>query len=239
VGPGPQPVPHRGPPRRRGRADGRAARRHRTRGVDRLGLRVLDRELAPLARRGPIPHGLQQGRDPPAARRARGAGRAHSLGRTSSPPLAQRHRPARGRRAVHPRQRPAYAAVLCQLRRAGRTRRRHAGDRARRGRGHHQPGEDRRTYDRGAPGRTRPARRRPVHPHVRGAAHVELSAVAIGLRRVGLRRHPVAGLRPPPSVGGLSGLRPARSPLRRRRPDRRAAAAGTRGPRRSREAGTP
>ena len=65
------PVPHRGAPGRRGEPDGRPARRDRARHLDDLGLRVLDRELAPLAGGGALPHGLQQGRHPPPPRRAR------------------------------------------------------------------------------------------------------------------------------------------------------------------------
>ena len=56
-------APHRGAPGRRGRADGRAATARCELGVSTdLGLRVLHRELAALARRGPLPDGLQQGR---------------------------------------------------------------------------------------------------------------------------------------------------------------------------------
>ena len=67
-------------PGRRGRADGRPARRDRARHLDDLGLRVLDRELAPLAGGGALPHGLQQGRHPPPPRRAGRASACASAG---------------------------------------------------------------------------------------------------------------------------------------------------------------
>src|SRR5690606_8045422 len=43
-----------------------------------------------------------------------------------------------------------------------------------------------------------------------------LPAVAVGLRRAGLPRHPLPRLRPPPPVAGHRDLREARPPLRRR-----------------------
>ena len=55
----------------------------------------------------------------------------HPVGRPPAAAVAQRHRPARGRRGVHPRQRPAHPAVLRQLRRPRRDRRRRARDRPR------------------------------------------------------------------------------------------------------------
>ena len=72
-----------------------------------------------------------------------------------------------------------------------------------------------------------PARRRPVHPHLGRAAHLELPALAVGLRRTGVPRHAVAGLRPARPVGGLPGLRAAGPALRRRRPARGARRHGT------------
>ena len=53
-----------------------------------------------------------------------------------------------------------------------------------------------------------------------GAAHLELPALAVRVRRAGVRRHAVAGLRPPPPVAGLPRVRPARPPLRRGRAGR-------------------
>ena len=83
-----------------------------------------------------------------------------------------------------------------------------------------QPGQDRRADDRGASGRARPARRRPVHPDVRRAAHLELPAVAVGLCRVDVRGHPVAGLRSAPPLGGLRVIRAAQPAVRRGRSGR-------------------
>ena len=58
--------------RRRGRDRGRRA--------GDLGVRLLDRELDPLARRGPLPHGVQPGRDPATPRRDARARREGPLG---------------------------------------------------------------------------------------------------------------------------------------------------------------
>ena len=51
---------------------------------------------------------------------------------------------------------------------------------------------------------------------LRRAAHQQLPAVAVRLRRDGLPRHPVAGLRPSPPVGSHRDVCRARPPLRRR-----------------------
>ena len=52
------------------------------------------------------------------------------------------------------------------------------------------------------------------------AADVELPALAVGLRRARVRRHPLARVRPPAPVAGLPRVRPARPEVRRRRPGR-------------------
>lgn len=62
------------------------------------------------------------------------------------------------------------------------------------------------------------AGRGPVPSPERGAAHLQLPALAERVRRDGLPGRPVAGLRPAQPLGGLPGVRPARPPLRRRRP---------------------
>lgn len=54
----------------------------------------------------------------------------------------------------------------------------------------------------------------------RGAAHVQLPALAVGLRRDGLPRHALARLRPAPLLARVRGVRLPRPPLRRRRPQR-------------------
>ena len=54
---------------------------HRDRREGDLGLRLLHRELDPLARRGELPDGLQPRRDPPPPRRDARARRAGALGR--------------------------------------------------------------------------------------------------------------------------------------------------------------
>ena len=54
--------------------------RHRDRREVRVGVRVLDRELEALARRGPLPDGLQPRRDPPPPRRDARAGACGSAG---------------------------------------------------------------------------------------------------------------------------------------------------------------
>ena len=90
---------------------------------------------------------------------------------------------------------------------------------AARGRGRPaRPGQGRRAGDRPVPRRAGHARRRPVRAVVRGAADLQLPALAVGVRRDGLPRHAVAGLRPPPPVAGERDLRQPRPPLRRRRP---------------------
>ena len=67
---------------------------------------------------------------------------------------------------LHPRQRPADASVLRQLRRPGRARRRDARHCSRGCGRHDQSGEDRRAHDRRAPRRAGIAGRRPVHPQL-------------------------------------------------------------------------
>ena len=84
--------------------------------------------------------------------------------------LAQRGRRAGGRGGTHPAQRRADAAVVRQLRRPGRDRRRRAGPRPRGGGRPARPGEGRREGHRPAPRRAGPARRRPVRAVVGGAA---------------------------------------------------------------------
>ena len=57
--------------------------------------------------------------------------------------------------------------------------------------------------------------RRPGVAHVGRAAAVQLHAVAVGVQRAGLHRHPLARRRPPRPVGRDRDLRPTRPPLRR------------------------
>ena len=64
------------------------------------------------------------------------------------------------------------------------------------------------------------ARRRPVHPQLGREAHVELPALAVGLRRAGVRRHALARVRSPEPVAGLFDLCPAGPAFRWRRPGR-------------------
>ena len=173
----------------------------------RLGLRVLDRELEALARRGPLPHGLQPRRDPAPPGHAARVGRPGPVVRPPAPAVAQRHQGARGRPGDDPAQRRAHADDVRQLRRPGRDRRRHAADRPRRGRRPAQARLDRRAHHRPAPRQPRHARRRPVRALLGGAAHQQLPAVAVGLRRDGVPRHAVARLRPARPLAGDRDLR--------------------------------
>ena len=165
-------------------------------------LRVLDRELDALARRGALPHGLQPRRAAPPPRPAQRVGRARALVGTQAAPVGDRHQGAAVRRAAHRRQRRAHAHDVRQLRRARRARRRDARDRRRhRGRAAEAVGGHREAHPE-APLPARHARRRPVRPLQRRAAHVELPAVGVGVRRVRLPRHALAGLLAHRSVAG-------------------------------------
>ena len=124
------------------------------------------------------------------------AGGPDPVGRPAAAAVAVGDLRAGGRRADDRRQRRHHAAVLRELRRPGGDRRRGPGDRPRGRRRPGGPGEGRRADDRPAPRRARPAGRRPVHPVVGGAAHVELPALAVGVRGAGLPRHALPRLRP-------------------------------------------
>ena len=86
----------RGLPRTKGHEAGEAslldvvAGVHRDRRAPRVGLRVLDRELEALARRGALPHGLQPRRDPAPPRHPQRLGRPGPLGRPAAAAVAQR-----------------------------------------------------------------------------------------------------------------------------------------------------
>ena len=114
-------------------------------------------------------------------------------------------------------QQDAHPAVLRQLRRPGRDRRRGRRDRPRRGGRQAQGRQDQREDDREVPLPPRGAGGGPVPAPVRRAAHVQLPALAVGVRGAGLPGHPLARLRPPPPLVRLRALRPARPPLRRER----------------------
>ena len=153
MGAAPGPEAHRRARRGRGGAvrHGRGRARDRARVDDRV--RVLDRELAPAARRGAVPHALQRG-----AAAARGATsstsagvRVRFIGRRGGRVPAPGAPAHRGHRGAH-RPQPAHDAhVRVQLRRPGRARRRGARrSRPRCGRGTLDPRQDRRAHDRAA-----------------------------------------------------------------------------------------
>ena len=127
VGQAARPAADRGPQGRGVRALRRDHGRDRAGHPVPVGLRVLDRELAPVAGRGPVPDGLQPGRDPPPPRPAELDGRADPVGRPPAAAVAVGHLRAGGRRADDRRQLGADAAVLRELRRPGRDRGRGAG----------------------------------------------------------------------------------------------------------------
>ena len=125
---------------RRSRGGGGGAVRHRRRRArDRPavadGVRVLDRELAPAARRGALLDELQRAavaRPPRRPERARRAGAVHRTARRAGAgPRAPAHRRDRGADGEEP---AAHADVRVQLRRPGRDRRRDACDRRARSR---------------------------------------------------------------------------------------------------------
>ena len=69
------------------------------------------------------------------------------------------------------------------------------------------------------PRRAGDPRRRPVHPILRRAADLQLPHLANGVRRNGVPRQAVAGLRPPRPVGCGRDVRQQGPSLRRRRPE--------------------
>ena len=103
LGQRPRPAPDEGPRGGRGSPARRRRRGDRDRRDPRVGVRLLHRELAALARRGALPHGVQPRRHPPPPRPAARVGRAGALGRPAAAAVAQRHRRARDRRGAHPR----------------------------------------------------------------------------------------------------------------------------------------
>ncbi|CAA9359049.1 MAG: Trans,polycis-decaprenyl diphosphate synthase, partial [uncultured Nocardioidaceae bacterium] len=193
---------------------------HRDRGQGDLGVRLLHRELVPLRRRGPLPHGVQPRRDPAAARRDARARRPRPLGRPGPPAVAVGDQGAAGRRGDDPAQHRVHVDDVRELRRAcGDRRRRPVARPGRRGRpGERRPGG--RADVRPLPLRARAGRRRPGVADVGGAAAVELHAVAGGVLRDGLHRRPVARRGPPPPVAGDRHLRAPGPEVRRRRPGR-------------------
>ena len=125
------------------------------------------------------------------------------------------------RRGAHPRQRRPDPDHVRQLRRPGRDRRRRARRiAARGGRRPARPGQGRRA--RPSPG-TSTSRTCPTSTCSCAArassARQQLPAVAVGVRRARLRGHALAGLRPPPPVGGVRGVRRARPAPLRHAPD--------------------
>ena len=93
---------HQGPRGGRGLAVRRRRGRDRDRREGDLGLRVLDRELDALARRGPLPDGLQPRRDPAAPRRDARARRPGALGGPRAAAVAVGDQGAPGRRGADP-----------------------------------------------------------------------------------------------------------------------------------------
>ena len=125
---------HRGS--RRGGGGALRHRRGRARARPALddGVRVLHRELAPPARRGPVPDALQRVAAAAPPRRPERAGRAGPLHRPARRPGAQAGAaPHRGHRGAHRAEPADDADVRVQLRRPGRAHRRGAGDRRRGG----------------------------------------------------------------------------------------------------------
>ena len=198
----------RGLPRTAGHEAGEASLLDVVAGRDRdrrdapVGVRVLDRELEALARRGALPDGLQPRRDPPPPRRDARVGRAGALGRPAAPAVAQRRSPSSRSAEELTRDNDVLTLTMCvnyggRAEIADAARGARAGRRGRPGR----PAQGRREGARALPRRARPARRRPVPAVVGRAAHLELPALAVGLRRDGVPRRAVAGLRPPGCCG--------------------------------------
>ena len=110
-----------------------------------VGVRLLDGELASLARGGALPHGLQPRRHPPPPRPAERVGRAHALGRpraaASGASVIKELEIAAGADGAEHRADPL---LLRQLRRPRRDRRRRPADRPRR-QGRSRYGRDRST----------------------------------------------------------------------------------------------
>ena len=182
-------------------------------GVDwRVGLRLLDRELEALAGRGALPDGLQPRRHPAPPRRDARAGRAGPLGRPAPAAVAQRH-PTSSRTAEElTRDNDVLTLTMCV----------NYGGRA--------------EIADAAAALARDVRRRPARPGRRStrrlfaryldepdmpdvdlfmrtvgrAADLQLPALAVGVRRAGLPRHAVAGLRPAATCGGRSRSTPDR-----------------------------
>ena len=117
-------------------------------------------------------------------------------------PVGVRHQRAAVRRAADRGQRHADPHDVRQLRRPQRDHGCGALDRRRRGIRSHQAVGGLGEAHREAALRARAARRRPVRAQLGGAAHVELHAVAVGLRRDGVPRHAVARLLARRPVGG-------------------------------------
>ncbi len=182
MGQGARAAAHQGPREGRALALRRGRGRHRDRGEGDLGLRVQHRELVAVTRRGALPDGLQPRRDPTASRRDARAGGPGALGRSHAAAVEVGDPRAPGRRGADPAQRRPHAHDVRQLRRPRRARRHRPRDRPR-GRGRPaQPGQDRRAHLRPAPLRPRGRRRRPGLAHLRGAAALQLHALAGGVQ---------------------------------------------------------
>ena len=210
LGQGARAAAHGGP--RAGRA--LALRRGRGRDRDRregdLGVRLLDRELVALARRGEVPDGLQPRRDPAPPRRDARARRPGAMGGPHPTAVALGDQGAPGRRGADPGQRRAHADDVRQLRRSRRARRRRPLDRRRDVAAGRLNADriDERTFARYL-----------YVPELPDADMVwrtsgeqrlsQLHAVAGGVLRDGLHRRALARRRPPPPVGRRSRPTPA------------------------------
>ena len=154
--------PHRRAPGGGGGAPRRRRGSDPGRGEAPLGLRLLDRELVALTRRGALPDGLQPRRAAPPARPAQRVGRAHPLGGAQAAPVGVGDPRAAVRRAAHGVQQRADPHDVRQLRRSRRARRRGALDRRRRGGGADPPERGQREADPAPALHPGDARRRPV-----------------------------------------------------------------------------
>ena len=134
---------------------------------------------------------------------------ASSAGATGRPRSSRRAWP---RSRTRPRRNERLAALdRLRLRRARGDRRGHPAAR----RGGDRPARHRRERDRLPALRARDARARPSHPHLGGAARLELPPLAARLHGARLRRHALARLRRAPSSAGARRVRRATPALRR------------------------
>ena len=107
------PDPHRGAQGGRGGAARRRRRRHPGRREAPLGVRVLDRELEALARRGALPDGLQPRRAAPPPRPAQRVGRAGALGRAQAAAVGARSSTSCSSPSSSPRGNDTLTLTMC------------------------------------------------------------------------------------------------------------------------------